>query len=91
MTNRSILVVTHYQRLLDYIQPDVVHVMAQGKIIKSGDKSLASELEAKGYGWVEGRDSQYDATYVLQQDWHELPYATQFAERKKMNAGNTRI
>jgi Fe-S cluster assembly ATP-binding protein len=50
---RSILVVTHYQRLLDYIQPDVVHVMAQGKIIKSGDKSLALELEAKGYSWIE--------------------------------------
>jgi Fe-S cluster assembly ATP-binding protein len=50
---RSILVVTHYQRLLDYIQPDVVHVMAQGKILKSGDKSLALELEAKGYSWIE--------------------------------------
>lgn len=53
-TDRSILVVTHYQRLLDYIQPDVVHVMANGKILKSGDKSLALELEAKGYSWVEG-------------------------------------
>lgn len=50
---RSILVVTHYQRLLDYIQPDVVHVMAKGQILKSGDKSLALELEAKGYGWIE--------------------------------------
>lgn len=50
---RSFLVVTHYQRLLDYIQPDVIHVMANGKILKSGDKSLALELEAKGYGWLE--------------------------------------
>lgn len=50
---RSFLVVTHYQRLLDYIQPDVVHVMANGQILKSGDKSLALELEAKGYGWIE--------------------------------------
>ena len=50
---RSILVVTHYQRLLDYIQPDVVHVMAGGRILKSGDKSLALELEAKGYSWIE--------------------------------------
>ena len=50
---RSILVVTHYQRLLDYIQPDVVHVMAKGQILKSGDKHLAHELEAKGYGWLE--------------------------------------
>lgn len=51
--SRSILVVTHYQRLLDFIQPDVVHVMANGKILKSGDKTLAYELEANGYGWVE--------------------------------------
>lgn len=51
--NRMILVVTHYQRLLDYIQPDVVHVMANGKILKSGDKTLAHELEAKGYGWLD--------------------------------------
>ncbi|WP_148340224.1 Fe-S cluster assembly ATPase SufC [Aquicella siphonis] len=51
--NRMILVVTHYQRLLDYIQPDVVHVMANGRILKSGDKSLAHELENKGYGWLE--------------------------------------
>lgn len=51
--DRGILVVTHYQRLLDYIQPDVIHVMAAGKILKSGDKTLALELEAKGYSWVD--------------------------------------
>lgn len=51
--DRSILVVTHYQRLLDYIKPDVVHVMAHGQILKSGDASLAHELESKGYGWIE--------------------------------------
>jgi Fe-S cluster assembly ATP-binding protein len=51
--DRSILMVTHYQRLLDYIQPDVIHVMVNGKILKTGDKSLAHELEAKGYGWLE--------------------------------------
>lgn len=51
--NRSILVVTHYQRLLDYIKPDFVHVMVNGQILKSGDKTLALELEAKGYGWLE--------------------------------------
>lgn len=50
---RSIILVTHYQRLLDYIVPDQVHVMTQGKIIKSGDKNLALELEQKGYGWLE--------------------------------------
>lgn len=52
-SERSFLVVTHYQRLLDYIQPDVVHVMANGRIQKSGDKTLALELEAKGYSWLE--------------------------------------
>ena len=51
--NRSMLVVTHYQRLLDYIVPDYVHVLAHGRIIRSGDKSLALELEEKGYGWIE--------------------------------------
>jgi len=50
---RSMIVVTHYQRLLNYIQPDFVHVLANGRIIKSGDKSLALELEKKGYGWLE--------------------------------------
>jgi Fe-S cluster assembly ATP-binding protein len=45
-------VVTHYQRLLNYIIPDFVHVLYNGKIIKSGDKSLALELENKGYDWV---------------------------------------
>lgn len=48
----AIVLVTHYQRLLDYIQPDYVHVMAHGKILKSGDKSLALELEKKGYDWL---------------------------------------
>ena len=51
---RSFLVITHYQRLLDYIVPDYVHVLAGGKIIKSGGKELALELEEKGYGWIEG-------------------------------------
>ncbi len=50
---RSFIIVTHYQRLLDYIEPDFVHVLAGGKIVKSGDKELAKELEAKGYGWLE--------------------------------------
>jgi Fe-S cluster assembly ATP-binding protein len=44
--------VTHYQRLLDYIVPDRVHVLASGRIIKSGDKELALELERRGYDWV---------------------------------------
>lgn len=49
---RAILVITHYQRLLEYIVPDQVHVMSQGKIVKSGGKELALELEQKGYEWV---------------------------------------
>jgi len=56
--DRAIIVVTHYQRLLNYIQPDVVHVMLDGRIAKSGDKSLALELEAKGYDWVEKEAAQ---------------------------------
>ncbi len=51
--DRGILVVTHYQRLLNYIVPDYVHVLRDGQIIKSGDKNLALELEARGYGWLE--------------------------------------
>lgn len=51
---RAIVVVTHYQRLLDYIVPDYVHVLVDGRIIKSGGKELALTLEEKGYGWLEG-------------------------------------
>ncbi len=51
--NNAIIVITHYQRLLDYIVPDIVHVLSDGRIVKSGDKSLAIELEDKGYGWLE--------------------------------------
>ncbi len=50
---RAMLLVTHYQRLLDYVIPDVVHVLAGGRIVRSGDASLATELEDKGYGWLE--------------------------------------
>ena len=50
---RSIILVTHYQRLLDYIEPDFIHVLVNGRIIMSGDKSLALELEKKGYSWLE--------------------------------------
>jgi len=49
---RSMLVITHYQRLLDYIVPDVIHVLKDGRIMRSGDKSLVAELEARGYDWV---------------------------------------
>ena len=49
---RAIVLVTHYQRLLDYVEPDFVHVLSNGRIIRSGDKSLALELEEKGYDWL---------------------------------------
>jgi len=51
--SRAIIVVTHYQRLLDYIVPDFVHVLSGGRIVKSGGKELALELEKRGYGWIE--------------------------------------
>jgi Fe-S cluster assembly ATP-binding protein len=50
--NLGVLLITHYQRLLDYIVPDYVHVMVQGRIVRSGGKELALELERKGYDWV---------------------------------------
>ncbi len=53
---RSIILVTHYQRLLNYIEPDFIHVLANGRILKSGDKSLALQLEKEGYGWLEEKE-----------------------------------
>ncbi|MDR2684286.1 MAG: Fe-S cluster assembly ATPase SufC [Prevotellaceae bacterium] len=51
-SQNAFIVITHYQRLLDYIVPDIVHVLADGRIVRTGDKSLALELEEKGYDWV---------------------------------------
>jgi len=56
--DRAIVVVTHYQRLLDHIVPDRVHVLADGRIVRSGGRELALELEAKGYGWLEAQASR---------------------------------
>ena len=53
--DRAIVVITHYQRLLNYIVPDRVHVLSGGEIVKSGDKDLALDLEARGYGWIEAQ------------------------------------
>lgn len=50
--SNAVILITHYQRLLDYIEPTFIHVMQDGKIIKTGDKSLAKELESKGYDWI---------------------------------------
>ena len=57
---RAMILVTHYQRLLDYVVPDCVHVLAQGRIVKSGDTELARELERRGYGWIEEEGSAGD-------------------------------
>jgi len=51
--DRGFIIITHYQRILDHIEPDYVHVLSRGRIVKSGDKSLALELEEKGYAWVD--------------------------------------
>lgn len=60
--DRGILVITHYQRLLNYIEPDVVHIMYDGRIVKSGDKELALEMEEKGYDWIKEIHSPAAAT-----------------------------
>ena len=57
-SENAFLVITHYQRLLDYIVPDFVHIMYDGKIVKTGDKLLALELEKKGYDWVKSELAQ---------------------------------
>ena len=56
--DNAVLVITHYQRLLDYIVPDYVHVLYDGKIVKSGGKELAFELEEKGYDWIKKEVNQ---------------------------------
>ena len=63
---RAIIVVTHYQRLLNYIVPDFVHVLSGGRIVKSGGKELALELEQKGYGWIEAGSREVGE----KQTWH---------------------
>ena len=54
---RAILLITHYQRLLDYVEPDHIHVLSNGRIVRSGDKTLAQLLEEKGYSWLEQEDA----------------------------------
>jgi Fe-S cluster assembly ATP-binding protein len=61
---RSFIVVTHYQRLLDYIVPDFVHVLYKGRIVKSGTKELALELEEKGYDWIKSEADALEASMV---------------------------
>jgi Fe-S cluster assembly ATP-binding protein len=64
--DNAVLVITHYQRLLDYIQPDFVHVLYKGRIIKTGGKELALELEAKGYDWVKDDEVKESSNIVAQ-------------------------
>jgi Fe-S cluster assembly ATP-binding protein len=59
--NRGFLVITHYQRLLNYIQPDIVHVLKDGRIVKTGGKELSLELEERGYDWVHEEPLTADA------------------------------
>ena len=61
---RSFIVITHYQRLLDYIVPDQVHVLSEGRIVKSGDKSLALRLEEEGYAWIAERKRAEAAAFA---------------------------
>ena len=56
--DRSFIVVTHYQRLLNYIVPDFVHVLSEGRLVRSGGRELALELEDKGYGWLETAEAR---------------------------------
>ncbi len=65
---RSFVVITHYQRLLDYIVPDVVHVLSRGRIVRTGGKELALELEAQGLRAVPGRDGVMNADDSADQD-----------------------
>jgi len=58
---RASVVITHYQRLLDYIVPDFVHVMVDGRIVESGDKSLALKLEEHGYAWIAHRQAPHES------------------------------
>ena len=58
--DRAVLMITHYQRLLDYIAPDYVHVLAEGRIVRSGGKELALELEKSGYGWLQSEPAGAD-------------------------------
>jgi Fe-S cluster assembly ATP-binding protein len=60
--DRAILMVTHYQRLLNHIVPDYVHVLAGGRIVKSGGRELAHELEERGYGWLGVQDEKSTAS-----------------------------
>jgi Fe-S cluster assembly ATP-binding protein len=79
---RAIIVVTHYQRLLDYIVPDVVHVLSGGRIVKSGSRALALELEDKGYGWLEPEAAASAPAAKADGHPHDSPRPVQPADRR---------
>lgn len=74
--DRGFLIITHYQRLLDYITPDFVHIMMQGRIVKSGGPELAQRLEAEGYEWVKEELGIEDETVGQDEDEFQMPMNT---------------
>ncbi|GIO68079.1 Fe-S cluster assembly ATPase SufC [Paenibacillus sp. FSL M7-1455] len=74
--DRGFLIITHYQRLLDYITPDFVHIMMQGRIVKSGGPELAQRLEAEGYEWVKEELGIEDETVGQDEDAFQMPMNT---------------
>ncbi|KHF34294.1 Vegetative protein 296 [Paenibacillus sp. P1XP2] len=74
--DRGLLIITHYQRLLDYITPDFVHIMMQGRIVKSGGPELAQRLEAEGYEWVKEELGIEDETVGQDEDAFQMPMNT---------------
>lgn len=74
--DRGFLIITHYQRLLDYIKPDFVHVMMQGRIVKSGGPELAERLEADGYDWIKEELGIVDETVGKKEDEFKVPMNT---------------
>jgi len=74
--DRGFLIITHYQRLLDYITPDFVHIMMQGRIVKSGGPELAQRLEAEGYEWVKEELGIENETVGQDEDSFQMPMNT---------------
>src|SRR5690606_40263184 len=75
--DRAFLVITHYQRLLDYIKPDFVHVLADGRIVESGGPELALQLEAHGYEWLDRKSTRLNSSHV------KISYAVFCLKKKK--------
>ena len=74
--DRGFLIITHYQRLLNYVKPDFVHVMMQGRIVKSGGPELAERLEAEGYDWIKEELGIEDETVGQDEEEFKMPMNT---------------